>query len=96
MLLTSTKRDKGWAALTGIASLLLLLSGFAMMHGGGYSLRQPWVLGMVIIWIMLSGMGHMVSKALAEKGQNRLPWHVSPGHCGSWLRDFSLLSLSCC
>jgi type IV secretory pathway TrbD component len=60
-------RSKLWSAITGAASLLILIFGFGLAHVGGYGM-QPWVMAKFVIWLVVTMMGHMVAKRWPKQG----------------------------
>ena len=67
MLTTSTK-NKFWTITTGIASFFIILGGMGLMArlGGGF---QPWIIAKLVIWFIISALGHMVAKRFASQGK---------------------------
>lgn len=68
MLLTPSK-TKFWKILTGVAGFVILVAGFGLMAklypGQG---MQPWIVGKLVIWLILMGMGHIVAKRFPAMG----------------------------
>ncbi len=60
-------RSKLWSAITGAASLLIVIFGFGLAHVGGFGM-QPWIMAKFVIWLVVTGMGHMVAKRCPQKG----------------------------
>lgn len=68
VLLISDKKTKFWKILTGISSFFILLGGMGLVArlypaasgGGGFS--QGWVQAKIVIWLAVTGLGHLVAK----------------------------------
>lgn len=67
-MLTTGTRSKMWTILTGIATFFILVGGMGLMArlGSGF---QPWIIAKLVIWFVVSGMGHMVAKRFAKQGR---------------------------
>lgn len=67
VLLLSGNKGKYWKIITGISSFLILVTGMGLLArlGGGF---PPWVLGLTIIWLIVTGLGHLVAKRFPDKG----------------------------
>lgn len=61
VLLLTEKRTMYWKLFTGITSFFILFGGMGLMArlGGGF---QPWIMAKIIIWLVVTGLGHMVAK----------------------------------
>lgn len=61
VLLMGQTRSKFWMMLTGIASFLILVAGMGMV--AKLQIGFPaWVVGKMVIWLVITGLGHMVAK----------------------------------
>ena len=60
-LLIGKMRNKMLAITSGVSSLFILIAGMglvARLHVG----FPPWVIAKLVIWLVITGMGHMVAK----------------------------------
>jgi hypothetical protein len=68
ILLVSDKKAKFWTILTGISSFFILLGGMGLVarlypaESGGGGFAQGWVQGKIVIWLAVTGLGHLVAK----------------------------------
>jgi uncharacterized membrane protein SirB2 len=68
MLLTPSK-TKFWKILTGVAGFVILVAGMGLMarlYPG--QPMQPWIIGKLVIWLVLMGLGHIVAKRFPAYG----------------------------
>lgn len=67
VLLLSERKTMFWKILTGVASFFILFGGMGLMArlGGGF---QPWIQAKIVIWLVVTGLGHLVAKRFASKG----------------------------
>ena len=61
VLLIAKPQGVLWKAITGAASLVILVAGFGMLArtGAGFPV---WVQGKLVIWFVVTSLGHMVAK----------------------------------
>ena len=58
-----------WKAITGCASLVILITGMGMAARMGLMAAMPgWLIGLLVIWLILSMLGHIVAKRFPEQG----------------------------
>jgi uncharacterized membrane protein SirB2 len=67
VLLLSDKNKTFWKILTGVSSLFILIGGMGLMArlGAGF---QPWIQAKLVIWFVVTGLGHLVAKRFASQG----------------------------
>jgi hypothetical protein len=67
VLLLAEKKTVFWKMLTGISSFFILVSGMGLIAklGGGF---PPWAVGLLVIWLIVTGLGHLVAKRFPAKG----------------------------
>jgi hypothetical protein len=75
VLLLTDKKSLYWKILTGISSFFILLGGMGLMARlyPGQGFQQNWIILKLVIWLVITGLGHMVAK--------RFPMH---GHRAYW------------
>jgi hypothetical protein len=61
LLLLAPSKGVLWKMVTGISSLLILVAGMGMLHKGELGF-PPWVQGKLVIWLAVTGLGHLVAK----------------------------------
>lgn len=69
VLLMARPAGKLWKIVTGIASLVILVAGFGLLHKGGYGF-PVWVQIKLMIWLLITGMGHIVAKRFPSQSAN--------------------------
>ncbi len=63
VLLLARPEGKAWKMITGISSLMILVAGFGLLARLGLtSGMPPWVVAKIVIWLIVTGMGHIVAK----------------------------------
>ncbi|MGZ3656878.1 MAG: hypothetical protein ACXVB9_19150 [Bdellovibrionota bacterium] len=67
VLLLAPTKGAYWKAVTGVASLLILVTGMGLLHKMGLGF-PPWVQGLIAIWLILSMLGHIVAKRFPAQG----------------------------
>src|SRR4051812_24321772 len=67
-LLLANPSGKLWKAVTGVASLLILVTGFGLVARLGIHGMPGWVTGLVVIWLIISMLGHIVAKRFPRQG----------------------------
>jgi len=68
-LLLANPKGKGWKIVTGVASLLMLISGMGLLARLGLAKNMPgWSVGMIVIWLIISMLGHIVAKRFPAQG----------------------------
>ncbi len=67
VLLLANHKSKFWKILTGVSSFFVLFAGMGLMArlGGGF---QPWIQAKIVIWFIITGVGHLVAKRFPERG----------------------------
>lgn len=66
VLLLAKPAGKSWKIITGISSLFILVAGFGMLAKG--HLGMPlWVQIKIVIWLVVTGLGHLVAKRFPSK-----------------------------
>ncbi len=61
VLLLARPQGLAWKIISGVSSLVILVAGFGLVArlGGG---MPAWVQAKIVLWLMLTGLGHMVAK----------------------------------
>jgi hypothetical protein len=63
VLLLAKPPGKAWKIITGVSSLFILVAGFGLLARLGMtSGMPPWALAKIVIWVVVTGLGHMVAK----------------------------------
>lgn len=60
--------SKFWKILTGVSSFFILLAGMGLVARLGVGF-PPWVIGKLVIWLVVTGLGHMVAKRFPAYGK---------------------------
>lgn len=70
VLLLSDKKTLFWKVTTGVASFFILLGGMGLMARlyPGQGFQQNWILVKLVIWLVVTGLGHMVAKRFPKHG----------------------------
>src|SRR5580658_1322210 len=68
VLLVANPPGRAWKMLTGISSAFILLAGMAML-GKLQVGMPPWAMGKLVIWLFLTGFGHLVAKRFPSRGK---------------------------
>jgi hypothetical protein len=70
VLLLSDRKTAFWKALTGVASFFILLGGMGLMARlyPGQGFQQNWILVKLVIWLIVTGLGHLVAKRFPAHG----------------------------
>jgi uncharacterized membrane protein SirB2 len=70
VLLLSERKSLGWKILTGVASFFILFGGMGLMARlmPGQGFQQPWIQGKLVLWLVLTGLGHLVAKRFPAQG----------------------------
>jgi uncharacterized membrane protein SirB2 len=70
VLLLSDRKAKFWKITTGIASFFILLGGMGLMARlyPGEGFQQKWIHGKLVIWLIVTGLGHLVAKRFPGHG----------------------------
>lgn len=66
-LLLSKKRDRAWQIITGVASLFILVAGMGLVARLGSGMAT-WVISKIVIWLILTSIGHIAAKRFPERG----------------------------
>jgi hypothetical protein len=61
VLLAGKQRSKFWMITTGVASFFVLLAGMGLVARLQVGF-PPWVIAKAVIWLVITGLGHMVAK----------------------------------
>lgn len=61
VLLLANPPGKQWKMITGIASLVILIAGMAMLGKGQWGF-PAWAQGKLVLWLTVTGLGHVVAK----------------------------------
>ena len=62
IVLTHPSKSKIANISLGISGLSLFISGFGMLHRGGYSMHALWVSLKLLIWVIVAGLSPVVAK----------------------------------
>lgn len=62
VLLIAKPQGVFWKALTGVSSLVILVAGFGLLARLGGGNFPAWAQAKVVIWVLVTGLGHMVMK----------------------------------
>jgi len=71
VLLLTDKKSLYWKILTGVSSFFILLGGMGLMARlyPGQGFQQNWILVKLVIWLVVTGLGHLVAKRFPKHGQ---------------------------
>lgn len=67
VLLLSPTKTRFWKMLTGIASFFILLGGMGLVARLG-NVWQGWMYVKIAIWLVVTGLGHVVAKRFPARG----------------------------
>jgi uncharacterized membrane protein SirB2 len=67
-LLLARPSGKLWKIVTGVATLVILITGFGLKARLGIEGFPGWMLGLLVIWLIVSMLGHIVAKRFPAKG----------------------------
>ncbi len=87
VLLLSDKKTTFWKVVTGVASFFILFGGMGLMARlyPGQGFQQPWIHGKLVIWLVVTGLGHLVAKRFPAHGM-RAYWAIMIlAVTGAWL-----------
>lgn len=63
VLLMAKPQGKLWKIITGVSSLMILVAGFGLLARLGLTSGMPnWAIAKIVIWLVVTGLGHMVAK----------------------------------
>lgn len=65
IMLMAGKTNKVWKVITGISSFFILLGGMGLMARLQVGF-QPWIIAKLVIWLLVTGGGHIVVKRFAK------------------------------
>ncbi len=68
VLLLAKPQGKMWKIVTGVASFVILVAGMglgARLYG---SALPGWVQAKIVIWLVITGLGHLVAKRFPSQG----------------------------
>lgn len=70
VLLITDKKTTYWKIVTGVSSFFILLGGMGLMARlyPGQGFQQPWIQAKIVIWLVVTGLGHMVAKRFPSFG----------------------------
>lgn len=76
VMLLSDRKTKQWKIITGLASFFILLGGMGLMARlypavdgeGAQGFKQPWIHAKLVIWLVVTGLGHLVAKRFPRYG----------------------------
>lgn len=83
-VLLNGQRTRYWMVLTGGASFFVLFGGMGLMArlGGGF---QPWIIAKIVIWLVVTGLGHMVAKRFPSQGRKAYWATIALAGTAAWL-----------
>ncbi len=68
VLLLARPAGKTWKILTGVSSLFILIAGFGLLARLGMTSGIPnWAIAKIVIWLVVTGLGHLVAKRFPEQ-----------------------------
>jgi len=70
VLLLSDRKTLFWKITTGIAAFFILFGGMGLMARlyPGQGFQQPWIQAKLVIWLIVSVLGHLVAKRFPAHG----------------------------
>lgn len=70
VLLLTDKKNKQWKIITGVSSFFILFGGMGLMARlyPGQGFQQPWIHAKLVIWLIVTGLGHLVAKRFPAHG----------------------------
>jgi uncharacterized membrane protein SirB2 len=70
VLLLSDRKTLFWKVITGVASFFILFGGMGLMARlyPGQGFQQSWIVAKIVIWLVLTGLGHLVAKRFPAHG----------------------------
>ena len=71
VLLFAQPAGKLWKIITGIASFAILVAGMGLLARRGLGL-PGWVQAKIVIWLLITGLGHVVAKRFPARGAQAL------------------------
>ncbi len=68
VLLMAKPQGPLWKIITGLSSFMILVAGMGMIQRGalGYPM---WVQAKLVIWLVVTGLGHLVAKRFPAQAQ---------------------------
>lgn len=85
-LLLASPSGKLWKIVTGVASLLILVTGMGLLARLHLATSMPgWAIGLVVIWLILSMLGHIVAKRFPAQGARAYWITMGLAIVGTWL-----------
>lgn len=89
VLLLAKPPGKFWKILTGVSSLLILVAGFGLLARLGMTSGMPnWVIAKIVIWLFVTGLGHMVAKRFPEQAMKAYWATLVLASLAAWLAVF--------
>jgi uncharacterized membrane protein SirB2 len=81
------KPTKFWKILTGVASFFILFGGMGLMARlyPGQGFQQPWIHVKLVLWLVISGLGHIVAKRFPQHGMKAYWATLILATFGAWL-----------
>jgi hypothetical protein len=68
-LLLAKPAGKLWKIITGVATLVIFISGMGLLARLGLTGSLPgWAIGLIVIWLIVSMLGHIVAKRFPAQG----------------------------
>lgn len=68
VLLLAKSGGRFWKIWTGVASFFILFGGMGLVARLGVG-WQGWMTAKVVIWLVITGSGHMIAKRFPEHGK---------------------------
>lgn len=87
VLLLSQHNPRFWKILTGVASFFVLLGGMGLMARlyPGQGFQQPWIHAKLVIWLVVTALGHLVAKRFPTHGMKAYWATIALAVFAAWL-----------
>jgi len=89
VLLLARPAGKFWKILSGASSLFILVAGFGLLARLGMTSGIPnWAIAKIVIWLVITGLGHMVAKRFPEQAMKAYWATIVLATLAAWLATF--------
>ena len=77
-----------WKMLTGISSLVILIGGMGLVAKLLHGAMPGWVVGKLVIWLIVTGLGHVIAKRFPKQGGLAMGITLGLAAVAAWLAVF--------
>ena len=89
VLLLANPPGKLWKIITGISSFMILVAGFGLLARLGMTSGIPnWAIAKIVIWLVVTGLGHMVAKRFPQQASKAYVATLTLAILAAWLAVF--------